>query len=387
MRQILLIVGFMTIAANSFSQASYHTLDSLASIIRKNHNTLNGMTFSDDKESYQISFPQDNFNILASNHMAYHSVYKQENGKELLYLTENIDFAKAAYVDVGYVHNDKIVWSYKAIFPKGYLQTKVIEDGQVLRTESPDYLEFYIYVDAQKHSTTGSRRNRTNWVAIRTLGELCYLLKAEQGMISTEMAATITERFNELLDDRTKDTALRKRYLDNFPNSMYYQTVKRTYELYTVLIPTGDFISGLFQQYKYKRGLTYEEFREYNPNATNVLTVRSQTQDITTYMRDGGDVTVGPAFAMVKNGKVIYYGYYNTVTKGTSSATETEFKDWVKKIKQAVPAEVIEEKQAADYDMIQVTSPATKSYVRIFYHHYSKISKTSMLQIGFGTDL
>lgn len=391
-RHLSILLALLVLSLSSAAQTSYHTLDSLAGIIRQNNNTVTGTLYSDKEDAYELSFPKDNFGIMASNRLAYHSVYKKKDGKELLYLTENIDLSKAERIELVAPGKDRIVWMVRLWFPKGYLKTQVLDNGEPAGIPAPDYLEFYKYFDSKKLDASTPRSTWPMWTTVKTIGTLCYQFKIDNDQIAAEMVNIITDRFNELLDNKAEDLELQERFLSNFPNSLYSSEIRETYENRKKYVeevkPASDYIRELFTKYKYKPGLTFQQFISHNTEAGNKLKEKYSREDGATYMPAyTGEVTTGPAMCLEKNGKITYYGYYLLVTNGSNTApTTSAYQKWVSDIKQIIPAKDIETKSEGNIDYIKVKHPSSGVYVIVYNHHYSKILKCSMLQIGFGTD-
>jgi len=79
--------------------------------------------------------------MYSYNQLAIKSEYKKGGGREVLALTENIDFSKATAVkNMAY---GGLAGTIRVVFPKDYLKTQLFENGILLSTVNESFLEFF----------------------------------------------------------------------------------------------------------------------------------------------------------------------------------------------------------------------------------------------------
>lgn len=384
---LLLIICLLTFGTRA--QVKFEALDSLASVIRKNHNIVTGMQYANEEEAYELSFPQDNFNILANDHTAYHSVYKKKDGKELLYITENIDLANAEWIKPVDGKKGCIVAMFRLGFPNGYLKTQVMEDGNLVNTLSPDYLEFYAFSDAEKNKLKKLRTEQDGWAAMKIIVELCNQMKIENGVLSAEMAAIMNNRFDEMLNDDKEDIPRMERFVANFPKSLYahlvQESIKRRKEYNTNVKPTVDFLRNTMIKYKYSYELS--NFQKANPEAIRLLTLKSENDGITFYGQNVIKPVAGPYMMMQKGDKIISYTHCLVmVDKNDIQQAEDEFQSWVTKIKKEIPEGNYTIINMEGHQSIRVQRANSGSYVTVNYFHYNKATKHARVSLVCGYD-
>lgn len=172
-------------------------LDSISSEISKLQLKANNLTYKDAKgNEYEISFSDKNFEVLFHNQLAFKSVYKKRDGKEILALTENIDLAKVTAITKHTSYTDVIL--VKLYFPTGYLKTQLFENGILTNTITEEYLEFF--------TTNLSREKLAN-----SLYDLVVLFKITKGLTTAEKI----EEENEYYKSHSEEESL-----DKYPLSL-----------------------------------------------------------------------------------------------------------------------------------------------------------------------
>lgn len=155
MKKIIVLTVFILLCCKqSFAQSiPFKKLDSVSTLISKWQKQAEGRTYKDINDNISVlSFPQENFKVWSYNKLATHAVYKQQADKEVLALTENIDFSKAIGISWAEDYNDKVSY-IKVDFPEGSLNTQVIENGSMIETLNASYLELfceYVELDSNK---------------------------------------------------------------------------------------------------------------------------------------------------------------------------------------------------------------------------------------------
>jgi len=131
---------------------------------------VDGKTYTDarDNQTYTLSFPNANFNVLYSSGLSYKAVYKNAISDQL-FVTEQIDFSKAKTVTAKPVVSKSSLQAVQVVFPEGEIVTQIIEHGVLIKTIKSNSLEFYY--------ATGNTTNKNKLIA--TLNALVKLLTKE----------------------------------------------------------------------------------------------------------------------------------------------------------------------------------------------------------------
>jgi hypothetical protein len=198
MKKIILLVANILITLSLQAQTiPYEKLDSISSEISKLQLKANNLPYKDAKgNEYEISFSDKNFEVFFYNQLAFKSVYKKWDGKEILALTENIDLSKVTAITKHTSFTDVVL--IKLYFPTGYLKTQLFENGILTNTITEEYLEFF--------TTNSSREKLAN-----SLYDLVVLFKITKGLTTEE----------KMTEERIDYTALSKEdFLKKYPNSL-----------------------------------------------------------------------------------------------------------------------------------------------------------------------
>ena len=165
---------------------SFEKLDSLSSRITQWQKQTDGKSYKDVKGGiYELSFPEENFKVWSQDKLATKAVHKKQGNKEVLALTENIDFAKAG--DISVAENYNGVAYIKVGFPSGHLKTQIIEKGNVIKTINEDYLEFYY-----RHGAVTIDKKLVLDKMLETLHELVARLKQNKELVTEEYEKEFT---------------------------------------------------------------------------------------------------------------------------------------------------------------------------------------------------
>ena len=137
---VLTIILILFSFKNSAQKIPYEELDSISTNISKLQLQANNLVYNDGKEDYILSFPENNFQILYSTGKAQRAVYKKKGDTEYLYVTENIDLAKA------YDFHQELYPGPAGVlrlnFPEG-VQTQVYKNGVYHHAITEYSLEFF----------------------------------------------------------------------------------------------------------------------------------------------------------------------------------------------------------------------------------------------------
>jgi hypothetical protein len=197
MKRIILLTFILKTSLAIAQTIPYEKLDSISSEISKLQLKANDLTYKDAKgNEYEISFSDKNFEVLFHNQLAYKSVYKKWDGKEILALTENIDLSKVTAITKHTSFTDVIL--VKLYFPTGYLKTQLFENGTLTNTITEEYLEFF---------TTNKSRDLLG----EGLLDLVVLFKITKGLTTAEKI----EEENEYYKSHSEEE-----FLDKYPLSL-----------------------------------------------------------------------------------------------------------------------------------------------------------------------
>jgi hypothetical protein len=182
-----LIILLLTFATQA-QEIPFEKLDSLSTLISQLQKQTDGKAckgFNDD--IYELSYPGENFKVWSHDRLATNAVYKKKNDKEILALTEDIDFSKTTGISVGDDYNGVVY--IKVTFPAGHLKTQFIENGKVISTDNVNYLEFFC-----AYGSVDANRKFFFDKMFDYLYELSTLLKTEKKLM------TKSDVKNELAD-------------------------------------------------------------------------------------------------------------------------------------------------------------------------------------------
>jgi hypothetical protein len=252
MKKIITILLIIQATFSLYAQTvSYEKLDSISTEISKMQSEVNGKTYNYGESEFELSFPEENFKVFYHNQLATKAIYKKQNGKELLYLTENIDFSKAT----GYVYGitDSNILSLRVYFPAAYLKTQLYENGVLVNTISEESLEFF----------------RINKKVDKTITYLLFnlitSLQIEKGLLTKE------ERSNQNKDfSLTLSISDAQKFILKYPfsiNNMYLKTYIKQLE---EAEKKGEEVFMNFTYFKYyKRGISLKDAKKEFPDYFN----------------------------------------------------------------------------------------------------------------------
>jgi hypothetical protein len=199
---ITIVLCLLIISSICAQQMPYEKLEELSTAISKLQFITNGLTYNDDKSEYQISFPDANFQVAYHNLLSTNAVYKKSNGKEILYVTEDIDLST--------VISGKIISTASRLaqvhleFPLNSIATQEFENGELIGTKEVSSLDFFV--------------NEDYWSLYSEMIKLCNYLKKEKDTFNydVEEIATIWSRtLNK------KSIVGFRNFIKNYPNTLY----------------------------------------------------------------------------------------------------------------------------------------------------------------------
>lgn len=165
----LTLITFLLFGLNSFAQkVPFETLEVFSKEISNFQKNANGKIYTDGKAHYELTFPETSFNVSFHNQLATKIVYKKNDTKETLEITENIDLSKA--LDVKDMALGGVAGSMRIYFPVGSIKTKVYENNDLKHTYSETYVE--IFYDKSS--------DNDNLICVAKVNELISIIKETQ---------------------------------------------------------------------------------------------------------------------------------------------------------------------------------------------------------------
>ena len=246
---------------------SYQKLDSISTLISRVQKETESLSYKDEKgDTYQLSFPDDNFTIWANNRLASKAVYKKWGDREVLALTENIDLSKASGIEIG-PWISKGVYVIKLSFPPGSLKTQLIENGKVTNTITEDYLEFFCKAE----------RN-INYDFLKKVAFSSLIIQQEKGLVKN-----IDEQnkdFDNWINAKNKrDNSVNEGFLNKYKDKnisfIFKNEIENTIKHYSkqkiIVDKVFDSLSAI---YGFKRNLSKSDFIKFNPKASSLISFK-----------------------------------------------------------------------------------------------------------------
>jgi hypothetical protein len=250
MKKIIILLTFMlhTIISLQAQTVSYEKLDSITSEISKMQSEVNGKTYNNGGYEFELSFPEENFKVFYHNQIASNAIYKKQNGKELLYLTENIDFSKATGYVFGITNND--IQFLRVYFPAAYLKTQLYENGVLVNTISEESLEFFMI----------------NKNVDKTIFD--YLLDLITSLQIAKGLTTEAEISNQKKDyDSTLYISDAQKFILKYPSSIHNLHLKTSIKQLEEAEKKGEEVFIKFEYFKYyKRGISLKDAKKEFPD-------------------------------------------------------------------------------------------------------------------------
>lgn len=126
----------------SFAQkVPFETLETFSEEINNIQRKADGKSYLDGKQYYEISFPESSFFVSFYNQLATKVVYKENNGEEILELTEKIDLTKA--INIKDMENGGTAGALRLYFPAGIIKTQIFKKGDLIQTLNVNYIEVF----------------------------------------------------------------------------------------------------------------------------------------------------------------------------------------------------------------------------------------------------
>ncbi len=384
------------ISINAVSQnMPYQELDSLSNRISELQFAANGITYREAGDDYKLSFPKENFKVFTANRMAMNAVYKKETGKpEILELTENIDLTKITSFK-GHFGNDEMV-CFRMVFPEGSITTKVYENGQLTKTITNNYIDFYSNLNKSKTNS-----NYNTWQLFNSLVYLAHSLKAEKKLFNYNIDE-LDKKWKQTVDvykvseikefiAKNKGTlyvAQGERMLEGIANWDKQRKNKREWLL--------NFADSLSAKYKFKPDMFYYLYKDFNPAVAKVklkyynngnywgYPATSYTRKNLSFDNISEDYFVG--YLADANDKIINLSYYFHSEKGRNGSAKKIITDIYELVRKNTDPYFVkfEEKENGDRMHVVIKVPVSaedttiKYYISYTYFFYADVAAVSI---------
>jgi hypothetical protein len=371
----LILLIFITFLGKSQS-VPYQKLDSISTLFSKIQYETNGYVYNDGNNNYEVSFPRENFKVWAYNHLATSAVYKKINNKETLAITENIDLSKASsFIIFNSYTNKKIFFIvYRMSFPKGSLKTELYENGTFIKTISEEYLDFFLLA---RDATLDKASDFKMYQFFNNMIYLVYRLKQENKQIIKYDINELARNWNLAVDQLNSEAY--KSFLAKYPNTLYDAQCKQSIGLMEAqkkaiqqkLIANQNFVNNIADKYKFKKGLTLDEFANFNPESEKLSGKKGDRYEKFTIYSNQRIIgySQGPYQIVVdnKSNRVSTFQYVINSGKDELLITKT-YNDLIAEIKANVDIQYIKTKEGT----ITVEVPGSKAGIFLSKWNYNK---------------
>ncbi len=280
--KIIIILLLLSISVKA-QNVPYEKLEAFSKEISQLQFEANGLTYNDGTTDYEISFPEENFTVSISSHLATNVVYKKTEDTEVMELTENIDLSKVIGIEYNNSLQTKSLLCLQLYFPKGSLKTNILKNGKISKIINNDYITIYRAKNSNKSSL------------FNTFYNLCTSLKKEKGLISQT-------KIDEEISDYEKLTSVE--FVKKHPTSLYILTQKNNIKQNEKLkLELGEKAFMNYNPSNYKLGLSVEDTNKEYPS----LKLKINKDSTDELVSSDGNVKF-----YIKNGKV--YGYTNVIS-------------------------------------------------------------------------
>lgn len=265
----LFLVLVLLSSVKVHAQLSIEEMDAVGKLVSKLEAATTDSIYSDGKNKYKLSFPEESFAFNYENGRAWKAVYKENHGNVYLAMTENIDLGKVT----GFTWDRSYTSRVLMHFPKGTIKTAISKNGGEIYMIDEDYLEFFFTDDMKM---------------LLPLAEVCHALKAAQGKIAKSSIKKFEENFSALMDMEATDVdnmiIQYNDFLKKNEGSLYEPIVKeylkgckdvKQYRRESEI--ASQFRDSLCKAYFYKPDIfTPQEFIAYNPDVKSLLKPKNE---------------------------------------------------------------------------------------------------------------
>ncbi len=212
MKKIILL---LLISFTAHAQMPFEKLDSLSTVISQWQKMTEKLSYKDlDGKLYELSFPEENFQVWSYDRLASIAVYKKQGEREFLSLTENVDLTKATGVSIAQDYFG--VTFIRLDFPEGHLKTQIIEDDKPLKNENSTYLQFFC-----RYGALDTDKKFYFDKMFDLVYAFCNALKAEKGLTDVQTISDELHDWSKLSNEA---------FIARHPNSLMVAQAKANIE-------------------------------------------------------------------------------------------------------------------------------------------------------------
>lgn len=297
---------------HSQAQLTYEELDAYSAFVSAKQAEANMRSYTNDGKNYTVSFVEKNFLLHYNNGLATQAFYiQEEGGNDVLKLYEGIDFAKATFI----VRKDTYYQEAGAIqvgFPEGSIQVTEYENGNKKATVKTSTIDFFFAVTPGRSGIWNSDGKEL----FHKLANLIYAKKTAAGIVQETVAQEVTSEWDKALSQFT--SASFQQYYNKYPSDIFaYQAfiLKNAIEYRdnrNILFNAR--MDSIALTYKFKYGISTEEFKKLNTEAAAMMTYKNgKSSGFKIYFHKYNGVgkpwPEGPESVHLNENKIRYYQY------------------------------------------------------------------------------
>lgn len=384
MLRILISIFLTSCFIQGYSQGrvSYITLDSLSNVVSMLQAEAEELTYTEDNRQITVSFIPENFTITSFDRKAAHVVYKSAGSDEWMEVTENVDLSKAIGLTYQYANAPQAV-RVRVHFPAGSVHTAIYEDNKWKKNVRRDYLDFYV----NNHNQQGKPRNAPYSTSqmFHTLAVIYFYLRIEKEEMTVRERARLLDDYRAANDEEGWTLFLTKHPSSIY--SMFFRDLLKRAEESRVRAAesrvrmkeaVARFIDSLCVLYRYRPGLTEEEFISYNQEAGEVK-VKMKVEDHVLYRRRG-DRERWPlgsgVFMLSEQGKLYNYEHRIFHIKKDRAAADQFFLNWVEAARERVPQSYLMLNDSKTH--LKIDHPEVKTFMEARVTHMNNYSYVTL---------
>ena len=365
MNKIVLILSFLFATGTvSAQEIPFETIDSLSKLISSLEQETEAKIYRENSGNLiELSYPEENFHVYSYDRLATKAIYKKSGGKEILSLTENIDFSKATGIVIDKEYNG--VARLRVYFPKNHISTSVIENDELIESQKTDYTEFFC-----RYGAVDSNGSLILDKMFFLLAELSSRLKIEKGVLQKQEWEQETADWAKL---RTKD------FVAKHPKSVLSAQARAILndarlESMAKLKKSQNFIMAFAERHGFRPGIPLAEFAALNPKNKDIASekprVVSEEGNRSSYHRSNMKfITVekGPFYLITDDNERVTHVTY-IVDKGSLSKRSWSLDQIVREIKSNVDKQYIKDINTGDPRVsiagVEVAVPGTNMTIQ-----------------------
>lgn len=287
MKHFLLIISFFAVILPVKAQnVPYESLDAYSKVISSYQMEANNLSFTYHGTKWEFSFPESSFNLAFHNQLGTEALYKNMDGRDLLYLTENIDLSKVKGITWENLSEELIL--IKLHLKSGdSVKTNIYENGKVINTHATAFVNFFC------------KDNQSRSGFVSKLYDACLAFQKAKGLITAEEIAA------QKKDWGTGPAAFIKKH----PNSIYnmeaeqiVQTREKEKEVKTqvAMVRTAVLIDSISDLLGIRIGMSQASFTQKKPEVAALFFTRENA-----LISDGGNTKIYYDMSRKKKNKIL----------------------------------------------------------------------------------